>query len=295
MMTRQRVLSAALAVTIAGSSGLAFSAPLAMVDPSHPADGIFEPVLRDNPSAGADAAALPAHLRRQIVSYASTERPGTVIVDTNSRYLYYVLGNGRAIRYGIGVGRDGFTWAGVKNVSRKAEWPDWTPPPEMISRQAYLPRWVAGGPGNPLGARALYLGSSQYRIHGTNDPSTIGRNVSSGCIRMTNEDVIDLYGRVPVGAKVVVLNDRRRGPAPADYEARADARGMAVQQSSVRGAQPAGNDPGDNSSGETAEPLRVRSLLMRVTIRRRAHLAVPQMALGEPHVLVRTRVSHPRP
>ncbi len=226
---RNEAFSAALAATFAGFSGIAYGAPLAMVDPSHPADGIFEPVLRDQPSAGSDTASLPAHLRRQVVGYATAERPGTVIVDTGSRYLYYVLGSGRAIRYGIGVGRDGFTWSGVKTVSRKAEWPDWVPPPEMISRQAYLPRWVAGGPGNPLGARALYLGATQYRIHGTNDPSTIGRNVSSGCFRLTNEDVTDLYGRVALGAKVVVLNDRRRSPAPKDYAARADARGMATQ------------------------------------------------------------------
>ena len=136
---------------------------------------------------------------------ARREAPGTIIIDTGNTTLYYVLGQGRAIRYGVGVGREGFTWSGVQTVSRKAEWPDWHPPAEMIARQPYLPRFMAGGPGNPLGARAIYLGTSQYRIHGTNDPSTIGKFVSSGCIRLTNEDVVDLFSRVDVGAKVVVL------------------------------------------------------------------------------------------
>jgi len=158
-------------------------------------------------------ATLPAHLRRQIVSYAGREAPGTIVIDTPNTYLYYVLGNGRALRYGIGVGRDGFTWAGTQTVSRKQEWPDWHPPAEMIARQPYLPRFMSGGPGNPLGARAMYLGSSLYRIHGTNDPTTIGHRVSSGCIRLTNEDVQDLYNRVTLGTKVVVLPDtRRRAP-----------------------------------------------------------------------------------
>jgi len=155
-------------------------------------------------AADADVQADP-RLQRQVVGYASNEAPGTVIIDTPHTVLYYVLGNGKAIRYGIGVGRQGFTWAGVKQVARKAEWPDWYPPQEMIARQPYLPRMVAGGPGNPLGARAMYLGSSEYRIHGTNDPTTIGKHVSSGCIRLTNDDVTDLYNRVQVGAKVIVL------------------------------------------------------------------------------------------
>jgi lipoprotein-anchoring transpeptidase ErfK/SrfK len=185
--------------------------PLAMVEPTSPASSIFDEVLRDQPR-GEDSA-LPAELRRQVVSYATHEPAGTIVVDTPNRYLYYVLGDGRAIRYGIGVGREGFTWAGVQTVTRKAEWPDWTPPPEMIERQKYLPRWVAGGPGNPLGARALYLGATQYRIHGTNDPSTIGKKVSSGCIRLANEDVVDLYGRVKLGSRVVVLPDRGQRPA----------------------------------------------------------------------------------
>jgi lipoprotein-anchoring transpeptidase ErfK/SrfK len=148
---------------------------------------------------------LPARLRRQVVSYQTREAPGTIIIDTPNTYLYLVLGNGQAMRYGIGVGRDGFTWSGVQQVTKKAEWPDWTPPPEMIARQPYLPRHMAGGPGNPLGARAMYLGGTVYRIHGTNAPATIGTHVSSGCIRLTNADVSDLYSRVNVGTKVVVL------------------------------------------------------------------------------------------
>ena len=147
----------------------------------------------------------PANLLRQVVEYSTREAPGTVIVDTPHTYLYLVLGGGKAVRYGIGVGREGFTWSGVQTITKKTEWPDWTPPAEMIVRQPYLPRFMAGGPGNPMGARAMYLGSTIYRIHGTNDPTTIGKHVSSGCIRLTNEDVSDLYDRVPVGAKIVVL------------------------------------------------------------------------------------------
>ncbi|MFY9954289.1 L,D-transpeptidase [Bradyrhizobium sp.] len=148
---------------------------------------------------------LPARLRRQVVNYATREAPGTVIIDTPNTYLYYVLGGGQAVRYGIGVGRDGFTWSGTQTITKKAEWPDWTPPPEMIARQPYLPRQMAGGPGNPLGARAMYLGGTVYRIHGTNAPETIGTHVSSGCLRLTNKDVSDLYSRVNVGTKVIVL------------------------------------------------------------------------------------------
>jgi lipoprotein-anchoring transpeptidase ErfK/SrfK len=148
---------------------------------------------------------IQPQFRRGIVDYRTSEAPGTIIVDTPNTYLYLVLGGGKAMRYGIGVGREGFTWSGVKTIERRAEWPDWTPPPEMIERQPYLPRFVAGGPTNPLGARAMYLSGSVYRIHGTNAPSTIGEHVSSGCIRMVNEDVIDLYDRVHVGSKVVVL------------------------------------------------------------------------------------------
>jgi lipoprotein-anchoring transpeptidase ErfK/SrfK len=157
------------------------------------------------PSDDQDSVETPARFRRQTVSYSTREAPGTIIIDTPNTYLYYVLGNGQAIRYGIGVGRDGFTWSGTQSVTKKAEWPDWTPPPEMIQRQPYLPRHMAGGPGNPLGARAMYLGGTVYRIHGTNAPETIGKHVSSGCIRLTNDDVSDLYSRVNVGTKVIVL------------------------------------------------------------------------------------------
>jgi lipoprotein-anchoring transpeptidase ErfK/SrfK len=152
-----------------------------------------------------DSSVVPERLRRAVVAYNTNEAPGTVIIDTGNTALYFVLGQGRAVRYGVGVGREGFTWSGVQTISRKAEWPDWHPPAEMIARQPYLPRFMAGGPGNPLGARAMYLGTSQYRIHGTNNPSTIGKFVSSGCIRLTNEDVADLFSRVDVGTKVVVL------------------------------------------------------------------------------------------
>jgi lipoprotein-anchoring transpeptidase ErfK/SrfK len=148
---------------------------------------------------------LPPKLRRRLVDNPTREPAGTIVIDTPNTYLYLVLGNGKALRYGIGVGREGFTWSGAERISRMAEWPDWHPPAEMIERQPYLPRFMAGGEGNPLGARALYLGKSLYRIHGTNQPSTIGTFVSSGCIRLTNQDIIDLYGRVQVGTRVVVL------------------------------------------------------------------------------------------
>jgi lipoprotein-anchoring transpeptidase ErfK/SrfK len=151
-----------------------------------------------------DGYELDPQFRKQVVYYRSSEAPGTIIVVTAERHLYLVQGNGRAIRYGIGVGREGFTWQGLVNITRKAEWPDWTPPPEMIQRQPYLPRFMAGGPGNPLGARAMYLGTTVYRIHGTNRPDTIGTAVSSGCFRLVNRDVADLYERVPVGTKVII-------------------------------------------------------------------------------------------
>jgi lipoprotein-anchoring transpeptidase ErfK/SrfK len=151
-----------------------------------------------------DGYELDPEFRKQAVYYRTTEAPGTIIVVTAERHLYLVQGNGRAIRYGIGVGREGFQWQGLVNITRKAEWPDWTPPPEMIQRQPYLPRFMAGGPGNPLGARAMYLGTTVYRIHGTNRPDTIGTAVSSGCFRLVNADVTDLYDRVPVGTKVII-------------------------------------------------------------------------------------------
>jgi lipoprotein-anchoring transpeptidase ErfK/SrfK len=151
-----------------------------------------------------EAKVVPEIYRRQPVFYRSDEAPGTIIIDTSERFLYLIQPNNVALRYGIGVGRDGFQWQGLLKISRKAEWPDWTPPAEMIERQPYLPRFMAGGPGNPMGARALYLGNTVYRIHGTNAPDTIGHAVSSGCFRLVNEQIIDLYERVPVGTKVIV-------------------------------------------------------------------------------------------
>ncbi len=147
---------------------------------------------------------LEGPLERQVVFFRTTEPPGSIVVHTNERFLYLVQENNRAMRYGIGVGRDGFQWSGQHKIARKQEWPDWRPPPEMIERQPYLPRFMAGGPGNPMGARALYIGSTIYRIHGTNQPQTIGHAVSSGCFRLVNGDIIDLYDRVPVGTRIVV-------------------------------------------------------------------------------------------
>jgi lipoprotein-anchoring transpeptidase ErfK/SrfK len=160
-----------------------------------------QPVEPANPARPA----MDPKFAKQIVPYTGPEKAGTIIIDTPQRYLFLVLGNGTALRYGIGVGRPGFTWAGEKKITAKKEWPDWTPPPEMLQRRPDLPHFMAGGPDNPLGARAMYLGSSLYRIHGSNEPWTIGQAVSSGCIRMRNEDVIDLYGRVKVGTKVMVI------------------------------------------------------------------------------------------
>jgi len=164
-------------------------------------------VRRDDPSMPAEQAQQridPRYLK-QVVEYPTKEAPGTVVIDTNNRFLYYVQGGGKALRYGVGVGRPGFEWAGVKTVSQMKEWPDWRPPAEMLARRPELPTYMAGGPENPLGARAIYLGSSLYRIHGSNEPWTIGTAVSSGCIRMRNEDVIDLYEKVKVGTKVIVI------------------------------------------------------------------------------------------
>jgi len=208
---------AAIAVLTCGSAQaqqLAFSAPVqSRVAPAH---------ANFDADIGNEDATLAPRLQRQVVDYPSREAAGTIIVDTAHTYLYLVLGHGKALRYGIGVGREGFTWSGVKSVQRKAEWPDWFPPAEMIARQPYLPRMTAGGPGNPLGARAMYIAGTVYRIHGTNDPTTIGKNVSSGCIRLTNDDVIDLFNRVQVGAKVIVLPQAgaplREAKAPAPRE-----------------------------------------------------------------------------
>jgi lipoprotein-anchoring transpeptidase ErfK/SrfK len=159
----------------------------------------------DQPGLVADESyELDPEWQKQVVYYRTTEAPGTIIISTVERHLYLVQPGGRALRYGIGVGRDGFQWQGLVNITKKAEWPDWTPPPEMIQRQPYLPRFMAGGPGNPLGARAMYLGATVYRIHGTNQPWTIGTKISSGCFRLVNADVSDLYDRVPVGTKVII-------------------------------------------------------------------------------------------
>jgi lipoprotein-anchoring transpeptidase ErfK/SrfK len=157
---------------------------------------------------------LAPRLRRQVVEYQTSEPAGTIIVDTTNTYLYFVMGNGLATRYGIGVGREGFTWAGRERITRMAEWPDWRPPAEMMERDPHLPQFVPGGLNNPLGARALYLGQTLYRIHGTNDPSSIGTFASSGCIRLRNEDILDLYERVSLGAQVVVLGGSTLGSAP---------------------------------------------------------------------------------
>ena len=189
------------ALVIAASVWGAQAEPLSLAPVGSFLVSPFNQILRD--PAGSEAAPA-AQLRRQVVEYPSREASGTIIVDTAHTYLYYVLGGGKALRYGVRVGRDGFTWTGTERVSKMKEWPDWFPPPEMIERQPYLPRFMAGGAGNPLGARALYLGETVYRIHGTNQPQTIGQSVSSGCFRLVNPDVIDLFDRVPVGTKVVV-------------------------------------------------------------------------------------------
>jgi len=199
----------------------AIAQPMGYADHHAGSFNFFNQILGDRAPAGSrssvmveenaiDATDVPANLRRRVVSYQGNEAPGTIVIDTPNTYLYFVLGGGKAMRYGIGVGREGFTWSGVQTIVRKTEWPDWIPPQEMLQRQPYLPRFMAGGPGNPLGARAMYLGNTVYRIHGTNAPQTIGHQVSSGCIRMLNDDVTDLYARVQVGTKVVVLPMHQR-------------------------------------------------------------------------------------
>jgi lipoprotein-anchoring transpeptidase ErfK/SrfK len=223
-----------------------------------PANGILG---RDDialQEAAPQSASLPAAtgeadiatpLRRQVVDYYGDQPPGTIIIDTAHTFLYLTLGDGKALRYGIGVGRKGFTWSGVETISRKSEWPDWIPPAEMIARQPYLPRWVGGGPGNPLGARALYLGNTDYRIHGTNNPGSIGKHVSSGCIRMRDADVIDLYGRVSVGTKVVVL--------PSDQRARAIGGRTYAAEKAVRPNDVAGKDAAIGSNRTVAARIAV--------------------------------------
>ena len=183
---------------VIAASGLVLSASQSQAQTRQPDVGDQPGLLAD------DSVELDPQWKKTAVLYRTNEPPGTIIVVTAERHLYLVQGNGRALRYGIGVGREGFTWQGLVNITRKAEWPDWTPPPEMIARQPYLPRFMAGGPGNPLGARAMYLGTTVYRIHGTNRPDTIGTAVSSGCFRLVNADVADLYERVPVGTKVII-------------------------------------------------------------------------------------------
>jgi len=188
-------LGAALAVFIGAGAGAQTAVP-----------GQDEMNIGDQPGYQPSPAEeqLTGAYAKQEVFFRTAQSPGTIIIDTQDRFLYLIQGNNRALRYGIGVGRVGFTWSGLERISRKQEWPDWRPPPEMIERQPYLPRFMAGGPGNPLGARAMYLGSTVYRIHGTNQPETIGHAISSGCFRLVNADVIDLYNRVPVGTKVII-------------------------------------------------------------------------------------------
>ncbi|MES2602181.1 MAG: L,D-transpeptidase family protein [Pseudomonadota bacterium] len=207
---------------------------------------------------------LPPNLRKQEVNYPTKEPAGTIIVDTPNTHLYYILGNGRAIRYGVRVGRDGFTWTGVQKITRKAEWPDWHPPTEMIERQPYLPRFMAGGDGNPMGARAMYLGSTVYRIHGTNQPSTIGQFVSSGCIGMLNEDVTDLFERTKVGARVVVLPGGKP-PAPPVTAAAQPYQGGPAPAAVANGAAP--QRPTASMGVPNQGPTSVPPLPAPVTIR----------------------------
>jgi len=233
-MSRNSIIfSAPTAILIASglfASSAALGQSLGYASASSYQSPIFRQVMPDrgNGAPEPETVDVPAQLRRRVVAYQTHEAPGTVIVDTPNTVLYYVLGGGKAISYGIGVGRDGFTWSGVQSIARKSEWPDWIPPAEMLARQPYLPRFMSGGPGNPLGARALYLGGTVYRIHGTNAPETIGGHVSSGCIRMLNDDVVDLYNRVQVGTRVVVLPDRPR-----------TATSIAARKPSIPGSTPA--------------------------------------------------------
>jgi lipoprotein-anchoring transpeptidase ErfK/SrfK len=234
-------------------------APAAAVQPPPATDSQGRPMTvatlppEEQPDAG--PVQLPPNLRRQEVAFSTKEPAGTIIVDTPNTYLYYVLGNGRAIRYGVRVGREGFTWTGVQKITKKTEWPDWFPPSEMIERQPYLPRFMAGGPGNPLGARAMYLGSTVYRIHGTNQPSTIGKFVSSGCIGMLNDDVSDLFDRVKVGTRVVVWP----GNPPAST--------ATASAAPVPGAAAAAPPLAGGGAYYGAQPATVRPLPPPVTVR----------------------------
>ena len=197
--------SGAMLVLFAAGAWLAGSAPAR--SQAAPASAMQETLdIGDEPGrvSTEEVVITDGPFRRQLVFFRTNAAPGTIEIHTAERFLYLNLGNNRALRYGIGVGREGFQWSGLVTIVRKAEWPDWTPPPEMIARQPYLPRFMAGGPGNPLGARAMYLGGTVYRIHGTNQPETIGQSVSSGCFRLANGDVVDLYSRVNVGTKLFV-------------------------------------------------------------------------------------------
>jgi lipoprotein-anchoring transpeptidase ErfK/SrfK len=230
LLLASAILSSAASAQVLGYA----SAPQSSFPSDNGMVAPVQPALSDE--GDGSSSVVPERLRRAVVAFDTREAPGTVIIDTGNTALYYVLGQRRAIRYGVGVGREGFTWSGMQTISRKAEWPDWHPPAQMIARQPYLPRFMAGGPGNPLGARAMYLGSSEYRIHGTNDPSTIGKYVSSGCIRLTNEDVADLFSRVDVGTRVVVLPKN----AP-HFEARGmEARGMEARGMEAKGLEAKG-------------------------------------------------------
>jgi lipoprotein-anchoring transpeptidase ErfK/SrfK len=224
------------------------NAPQSAPQPPPPAGTAALPP-EDQPEQG-QPKELPENLRRQLVDFTTKEPAGTIIVDTANTYLYLVLGGGKAMRYGVRVGRDGFTWTGTERISRMKEWPDWFPPAEMIERQPYLPRMMAGGPGNPLGARAMYLGHTLYRIHGTNQPSTIGHYVSSGCVGMLNDDVEDLYSRVQVGTRVVVLP----GKAP-ETAANTGAPGASASSASVM-VEPAAAPGGAGVSSRPLPPVR---------------------------------------
>lgn len=227
------------------------NAPNAAPQSGAPGTSVMTLPPEDQPEVGAPKE-LPANLKKQLVDFTTKEPAGTIVIDTANTYLYLVLGSGKAMRYGIGVGREGFTWAGTERVSKMKEWPDWFPPSEMIERQPYLPRMMAGGPGNPLGARALYLGKTLYRIHGTNQPSTIGSYVSSGCIRLLNEDVEDLYSRVQTGTRVVVLPGKppetasnSRPPEPANPMAPPSRAGVQAPPQNLVGAPTSIAPPGD--------------------------------------------------
>jgi lipoprotein-anchoring transpeptidase ErfK/SrfK len=246
--SRQRLTCAILfasALTIPAAP--AFAQALGYM-PAENENAVFPQYAPQQPGDTASSSdELPAPLRRQIVAYDGNEPAGTIIIDTPHTFLYLTLGNSKAMRYGIGVGREGFTWSGTETITRKAEWPDWIPPAQMVARQPYLPRWVGGGPGNPLGARALYLGNTDYRIHGTNDPTTIGHRVSSGCIRLQNADVEDLYQRVGVGTKVIVLPGGQRSVSVSGVDG--DRMTARIQARTISAPQPAPSTARTNLAG----------------------------------------------